>query len=330
MLRQKIAYTALMCAMIVVAALTIDWLVNGVLMPGAAPYTPWVTLAIAIVVSIPFCYVLVSQRMDMRQARDALAASLRARDSAEAASAAKTEFLANVSHELRTPLNAIIGYSEIMLDSAARGERKGDVADHGRVLRAAGHLLRLIDDLLDYSQIEAGRMTVAVETFDVAAVARDAIAFVRPAADKNRNSVQVELAPGLGEGRTDPMMLSRCLLHLLSNAAKFTEGGRIRLRGRRQKIAGLDWFVFQIADSGIGIAPDDQARIFEPLTQADSSAARAHGGVGMGLAMTRRMAELMGGDVSVMSAPGKGSVFTLRAPAAFRHPEEETSQRLAA
>jgi PAS domain S-box-containing protein len=249
---------------------------------------------------------------ELRSTQDLLESLRAAGEQARAESAAKTNFLSSMSHELRTPLNAIIGYSEMMLEAAEDEARDGDVTDHNRVILAARHLLKLINELLDLSKIEAGRMEAEVREYipgDVAAIAADT---VRPTAETNGNRLVLELAENLGAARGDSFRLSQCLLNLLSNAAKFTENGVITLRGRREHSGGCDWLMFDVEDTGAGMTEDQLARLFTPFVQGGASVARTHGGTGLGLVITQRLARLLGGDIFVHSTPGKGSVFTLR------------------
>jgi len=231
-----------------------------------------------------------------------------ARRAAEEANAAKTRFIANMSHELRTPLNAIIGYSEIMREGAEVSGRGNDIADHDRVLRAARHLLCMINEILDLSKIEAGGMQIHVEPYDVGQVVLDAVDAIRLEAERKGNTIAVEIVrDGLGETRSDPLKLHQCLVNLLSNAAKFTTQGLIAVRAHR---AGEN-IVYEVRDTGIGIATDKQDELFQPFVQADASATRCFEGTGLGLAVTRNFARLLGGDVAVESAPGQGSTFRL-------------------
>jgi signal transduction histidine kinase len=251
---------------------------------------------------------------------------------AEEANAAKSRFIANMSHELRTPLNAIIGYSEIMREGAAAEDRSGDLADHDRVLRAAQNLLRMINELLDLSKIEAGRMDVQPEIFDVAALIRYALDAVRPQAEANGNVLAVDVGQsGFGQTCTDTLKLHQCLINLLANAAKFTSNGVIAMRVRREG----DMLVFEVEDTGIGIAPEKLDGLFQPFVQADASTTRTFGGTGLGLAITKKLAHLLGGDVSVQSATGRGSLFRLTIAANLSAPPaladgRETFAKLAA
>jgi CheY-like chemotaxis protein/two-component sensor histidine kinase len=224
-----------------------------------------------------------------------------------------------MSHELRTPLNAIIGYSEILLEEAEADGRKTDIGDIERVLSAARQLLTLINDILDLSKIEAGRMDVAPSECDLTDLVQEAAATVRPTLEKNGNKLVLEIAENLGEGYTDAFKLNQCLLNLLSNAVKFTSNGAITVRARRDVSDDGDWVHLAISDTGIGMSDEQVARLFNAFVQADGvMTARRFGGTGLGLALTRKMMQLLGGDVSVTSALGRGSTFVLRFPATLK------------
>jgi signal transduction histidine kinase len=237
-----------------------------------------------------------------------------AKRAAEGASIAKSQFLASMSHELRTPLNAIIGYSEILREGAESETRSEDVADLDRVHGAAKHLLQLITEILNFSKIEAGRESLHLEVVDASARAREATDMIRPAMTANQNTFVVEIAE-LGMVQTDAFKLTQCLLNLLSNAAKFTRGGVVTLRAHRVLAPAGEILEFRIADTGIGIETEKLGALFEPFVQADASTTRRFGGTGLGLAITRRLARLLGGDVTVESHVGKGSEFSLHIPA---------------
>ena len=238
-----------------------------------------------------------------------------ARRQAEASNAAKSQFLANMSHELRTPLNAIIGYSEILLESAEAEARTTDAGDLKRVLAAAKRLLALINEVLDLSKIEAGRMDLDIAGFDVAQMVTAVADTVRLAAAANGNELQLAIAGDVGTAEGDSFRLSQCLLNLMSNAAKFTKEGVIRLSVRREASGAGENLVFQVIDTGIGIPPEAQAKVFSPFTQADASTTRAFGGTGLGLTITKRLVELMGGQIHLNSIVGQGSTFTVTVPA---------------
>jgi signal transduction histidine kinase len=253
----------------------------------------------------------------------------KAREEAEAANVAKSQFLATMSHELRTPLNAIIGYSELLMEVGAENGADPESQDDLERIRGAGaNLLMLINDVLDLSKIEGGGMSPMVGAVNVAALVTDAAATVKPAAMANGNALHIEASEDLGDAETDGFKLNQCLLNLLSNAAKFTKDGAIALRARRLNEDGADWLVFDVTDTGIGISPETQARLFRPFVQADASTTRAYGGTGLGLAITRRLAQMLGGDVTVKSTLGQGATFTLRVPAIL--PECAELERAAA
>jgi signal transduction histidine kinase len=235
-----------------------------------------------------------------------------ARLSAEAASHAKSRFIANMHHELRTPLNAIIGYTEMLHETAVEEGRNDDIADLERVLAAARLQLIMMSDLLAFSELQDGRSEIHYGICDVAALARDAAESVREAIEANGNTLTLDMGDHLADVRTDPAKLRHCLEHLLANAGKFTRHGEVRLTLRRERGGQRDWLVAAVADTGIGIPSDRIAYIFEPFAQADDSDTRGFDGAGIGLAITSRYARLLGGAVTVESTPGRGSVFTLR------------------
>ena len=236
----------------------------------------------------------------------------------EIASQHKSQFLASMSHELRTPLNAIIGLTEMMVTNAARFGTEKAAEPLRRVHRAGSHLLGLINQVLDLSKIEAGKLELSPETVTLAPLIDEVIGTARQLAEQNKNRLVVESQENLGSLTVDPMRLRQILFNLLSNACKFTKDGRVTLRVRKV-VDGRNWVEFAVADTGIGMTPEQQAKLFEEFTQADSSTARQYGGTGLGLAITRKLARMMGGDVTVTSEPGKGSVFTVRLARQRRH-----------
>jgi signal transduction histidine kinase len=234
---------------------------------------------------------------------------------AEEANRAKSQFLANMSHELRTPLNAIIGFSEILYEGAEQDGRILDANDQERVLGAARRLLALINELLDLSKIEAGKMEIRFAPIDIRKIAMDAVSLVRVAAEANGNALRVEMASEFAPIVSDDFRLTQCVLNLLSNAVKFTKNGTVTLVVSQENASGAPWLVFTVKDTGIGISPEQREKLFQPFSQADGSTTRAYGGTGLGLTITRRLAQLLGGDVSIESALGEGSTFLLRIPA---------------
>ncbi len=241
-----------------------------------------------------------------------------AKEAAEAASRSKSTFLANMSHELRTPLNAIIGYSEMLQEEAEDLGRDDFVDDLGKVHAAGKHLLGLINDVLDLSKIEAGKMEIYPETFDIAEMVRGVASTIEPLAEKGGDTLVVDCPEGLGPMHADLTKIRQSLLNLLSNAVKFTERGTVTLAARREPVGERDWVTLDVKDSGIGMTPEQVARLFQPFTQADASTTRKYGGTGLGLTITRRFCQMMGGDVTVQSDPGRGSTFTIRLPAEYR------------
>jgi two-component system, NtrC family, sensor kinase len=234
------------------------------------------------------------------------------------ASQHKSQFLASMSHELRTPLNAIIGLTEMMVTNTPRFGTEKAAEPLRRVHRAGTHLLGLINQVLDLSKIEAGKLELNPEPVNLASLIDEAVGTARQLAEQNKNRLVVEAQEKLGMLTVDPMRLRQILLNLLSNACKFTKQGEVALRVHKV-VDGRNWIEFAVADTGIGMTAEQQAKLFEEFTQADASTAQRYGGTGLGLAITRKLARMMGGDVAVASEPGKGSVFTVRLPGAGGH-----------
>jgi signal transduction histidine kinase len=233
----------------------------------------------------------------------------------EIASRHKSEFLANMSHELRTPLNAIIGLTELLCENAARFGTERALEPLRRVLRAGRHLLHLINDILDLSKIEAGRMDLILETVPIGPVVAEVLGTTQPLAEQNNNALELDCPDGIGSVHADSMRLRQILLNQLSNACKFTKGGAVRLRVARVEESGQHWIDFTVSDTGIGITEEQLGRLFQEFSQADASTTRQFGGSGLGLVISRRLCRLMGGDIMATSAPGEGSTFTVRLPA---------------
>jgi signal transduction histidine kinase len=256
------------------------------------------------------------------------AAAEAARELASLASQAKSSFLAGVSHELRTPLNAIIGYSEMLQEETQDLGVAQLNPDLQKINAAARHQLALVNDILDLSKIEAGKMTVFVESFDIAKLIAEVTSTIRPLVDKNANSLSVDCPSNLGLMRSDQTKVRQVLFNLLSNACKFTKRGEIQLMASRSSPpgaaigqppplsgSGSPWITFTVTDTGIGMTPDQLGKLFQAFTQADVRTQAEYGGSGLGLAISRRFCQLMGGDVTVASQSGQGSTFTVTLPA---------------
>jgi PAS domain S-box-containing protein len=254
----------------------------------------------------------ITERLARREALiEANKALEHARDAAVAASKAKSEFLANMSHELRTPLNAIIGYSELLMDDI---EDEAAITDLERIKSAGGHLLSLINDVLDISKIEAERIDLSPEEVSVSDLAAALESTLQPLAAKNKNQFAVHCSDDVGTIIADPTRLKQVMLNLLSNACKFTKDGDVSLEIARFERGKEPWLELRVKDSGIGISAAQKARLFQPFVQADSSTTREYGGTGLGLVISKRLVEMMGGQIDLDSKIGQGSTFTIRLP----------------
>jgi PAS domain S-box-containing protein len=255
----------------------------------------------------------------LKQREDELAETVRqlkiARDQAMEASRTKSSFLANMSHELRTPLNAIIGLTELLCENAQRFGTEKAIDPLRRVLRAGRHLLNLINDILDLSKIEAGKLDLVFEEVNIQPLLEEIIGTAKPLAEQNRNQLVLEGSVEIGTVRCDSMRLRQILLNIIGNACKFTKEGSVQLRVSRRYDIGREWVEFAVSDSGIGMTEEQLARLFQEFAQADASTTRQFGGTGLGLAITRKLCQMMGGDVTAISSPGQGSTFTVRLPA---------------
>ena len=334
MFRDKFIATCVWASAIIAAAMLVDYLITIVILDDYTAYTPLVTLSIAIIVTVPVTYALVASRVNLREARDALAiardaaeeaekttlAALRAvevahrkaeneRIAALEASRAKSEFLANMSHELRTPLNAILGFSEMLSSSAFASRRE----EYARVIHSSGkHLLGLVNDLLDLSRIEANKLELHDEAIDVEELLRTCIEVIRPRAAEEMLKLDCRVAPGLPEAVCDRRALMQILLNLLSNAVKFTQSGKLVEAFARLEPDG--WLAFGVRDEGTGIAEDEQARMFERFGQGRHDVSGAAKGAGLGLPIVKGLAEALGGRVTMQSCLGEGTCVTVWLP----------------
>src|SRR5688572_22711125 len=266
---------------------------------------------------------LVLAMEDVTERRRAEEEVAKAKEASEMANRTKSLFLANMSHELRTPLNAIVGYSEMLQEEAVDRELTTFSDDLGKINASGRHLLALINDILDLSKIEAGKMELFLENFDLEALIDEVAATIQPMVEKNSNELHIERAANLGSMHADQVKVRQALFNLLSNAAKFTHQGSITLHAQRETMDGSEWIVFCVEDTGVGLSSDKIVKLFQDFTQADASTTRKFGGTGLGLALTRRFCQMMGGDVTLRSAPGKGSTFTIKLPAIVKETKVE-------
>jgi signal transduction histidine kinase/CheY-like chemotaxis protein len=259
---------------------------------------------------------LVLAMEDVTERRRAEGEVAKAKEVAETANRTKSLFLANMSHELRTPLNAILGFSEMLQEEAVERNLHDFNTDLQKISTSGKHLLGLINDILDLSKIEAGKMELHLELFDVCALIKEVSSTIDMQVAKNGNTLEFKcIPPEIGFMRADLSKVRQGLFNLVSNAAKFTHGGQIRIDAERLMMDDIEWIVFRVSDTGIGLSPEQSVRLFQSFTQADASTTRKFGGTGLGLALTRRFCQMMNGDVTVHSVLGEGSVFTIKLPA---------------
>ncbi|MGI4944517.1 MAG: response regulator, partial [Janthinobacterium lividum] len=296
--------------------------------------TVWVAKTLSLITAASEAKTLLAVAIDITGRKQIEADLKAARDMAEQANLAKSTFIANMSHELRTPLSAIIGYSEMLQEEVADGGDPADFgADMGKIESNARHLLGLINDVLDLSKVESGKMEVYAETFDAAAMVSDVASTAQGLVEKKGNTLNLHVAPDLGAMHSDVTKIRQILLNLLSNAAKFAEGGTITLSAERKPRPNggggsvQDWMTFRVSDTGIGMTKEQLAKLFQRFQQADASTTRKFGGTGLGLSITRAFSTMLGGDIEVESTPGQGSTFTVHLPAILREPGEAAAEQ---
>lgn len=251
----------------------------------------------------------------------------KARMAAELANSSKSQFLANMSHELRTPLNAVIGYSEILQEEAEANKLTTMTEDLVKINNAGKHLLNLINDVLDLSKIEAGKMELHLESFNITDMIQGVEGIVKPLIEKKKNRLTIDCPPEIGLMTSDLTKMRQNLFNLLSNASKFTENGEITLRVSKETKKEKEWLSFAVIDTGIGMTPEQVSRMFKAFTQADESTTRKYGGTGLGLTITRKFCQLLGGDATVSSVSGQGSTFTLIVPVDSTFIQEQKNQQ---
>jgi signal transduction histidine kinase len=239
------------------------------------------------------------------------------KDLAETATKAKSQFLANMSHELRTPLNAIIGYSELLVDMANEEGNDVGVRNLERITASGKHLLFLVNDILDLARVEAGKMDLFIEDFDIFGVIEEVRVVSEALIPINNNTMCIDCTGDVGYMRTDQLKVRQILLNLMSNAAKFTDHGEISLSAKRDYRDGDDWIIFTITDTGIGMTPEEAEKLFQPFTQADASMVRKYGGSGLGLSLCLSLSRMMGGDITMQTKSGVGSTFEINLPASI-------------